>query len=243
MFSAILEGLEFCNRTDQMLFTPVHLRRLLIAHFLNNTELLKDVVIQGIMENYGWKDPEGNGDVEPGPFSVKSYFVFMAQDKEWGDSIMLTLAASLWSIRITVVSSRSLSETKFRHEDNLDMVDVALIYNNNEEDGHYSECIRGNKMVVATKKLSYSRNWDKAREVKERYGIGCPTAIQVARHYKIEISLLEKQNFDRLKSACIAFTSIESIVNDAPTGKKEEREGCPAVVKVRWCTRKKISRK
>ena len=59
--------------------------------------------------------------------------------------------------------------------------------------------------------------------MKERYVIGCPTAIQVARHYKIEISLLEKQNFDRLKSAWIAFTSIESIVKDAPTGKKERK--------------------
>ena len=88
MFSAIPEGLEFCNRTDKLLFTPVHLRKLLIAHFLNNIALLKDVVIQGIRENYGWQDPEGNAD-DVGLFSVKSYFVFMAQDKEWGDSIML----------------------------------------------------------------------------------------------------------------------------------------------------------
>ena len=66
MFSAILEGLEFCNKTDKLLFTPVHLMRLLIAHFLKNTELLKDSVIQRIRENYGWKDPEGNGDDEPG---------------------------------------------------------------------------------------------------------------------------------------------------------------------------------
>ena len=79
--------------------------------------MLKDVVMQGIKENYGWKDPEAEEE-EPGPFSVKSYFLFMAQNKEWGDSIMLTLAASLWSIRVTVVSSRTLSET------NLDMTNL-----------------------------------------------------------------------------------------------------------------------
>ena len=218
-----MEGLEFCNRTDKLLFTPVHLRRLLIAHFLNNIEILKDIVTQGIRENYGSKDPEGNGDDESGPFSVESYFVFMAQDKEWGDSIMLTLAASLWSIRITAVSSRTLSETKFRHEDCLDTVDLAIIYNNNEEDGHYSGCIRSNKMVVATQKLGFSRNWDKAREVKERYRICCPTAIQVARQFKVEITLLEKKNFDKLKSAWTAFTFIEPIVKDAPTGQKERK--------------------
>ena len=189
MFSAILEGLEFCNRTDKLLFTLVHLRRLLIAHFLKNIPLLKDVVIQGIRENYWWQDPEGNAD-DVEPFSVKNYFVFMAQDKEWGDSIMLTLAASLWSIRITVVSSRTLSETKFRHEENLDMVDLALIKNNNEEDGHYSGCIRASKMVVATKQLGFSRNWNREREVKERYRIACPTAVQVAKKFKTEITLL-----------------------------------------------------
>ena len=189
MLSAILEGMEFCNRTDKLLFTPVHLRRLLIAHFLNNIPLLKDVMIQGIRENYGWQDPEGDAD-DVGPFSVKSYFVFMAQYKEWRDSIMLTLAASLLSKRITVVSSR----TKFRHEENLDMVDLALIYNNNEEDGHYSGCIRTNKMVVATKQLGFSRNWNREREVKERYRIACPTAVPMAKKFKTEITLLEKKN-------------------------------------------------
>ena len=82
MFSAILEGLAFCNENDKLLFTPAHLRRLLIAHFLNNIPLLKDVVMQGIKENYGWKDPEAE-DKEPGHFSVKSYFLFMTQNKEW----------------------------------------------------------------------------------------------------------------------------------------------------------------
>ena len=76
MFSAILGGLEFCHENDKFLFTPAHLRRLLTAHFLNNIPLLKDVVMQGIKENYVWKDPETEEE-EPGPFSVKSYFLFM----------------------------------------------------------------------------------------------------------------------------------------------------------------------
>ena len=98
------------------------------------------------------------------------------------------------------------------------MVDLALVYNNNEEDGQYSGCIRNNKMVVATKQLGFSRDWE--REVKERYRIACPTAVQVAKKFKTEITLLEKKNFDKLKSAWTAFTTIESIVKDAPTGQK-----------------------
>ena len=178
MFSPILEGLEFCNENDKLLFTPAHLRILLIAYLINNIPLLKDVVMQGIKENYGWNDPEAEEE-EPGPFSVTS-FLFMAQNKEWGDSIMLTLAVSLWSIRITVVSSRTLSETKFRHDQPLEMVDLALIFNNNEEVGHYSECIRSNKDVLAAAKLGYSRNYNKSRDLKDWLPISnlCGKALQ-----------------------------------------------------------------
>ena len=147
----------------------------------------------------------------------------MAQNKEWGDSIMLTLAASLWSIRITVVSSRTLSETKFRHDQHLEMVDLALIFNNNEEVGHYSGCIRSNKEVMAAAKLGYSRNYNKSRDLKERYRIGCPSAIPVAKLYKIEFHFVEKSNLEKLKSAFTAFTEIETIIKDAPSGQKERK--------------------
>ena len=147
----------------------------------------------------------------------------MAQNKEWGDSIMLTLAASLWSIRITVVSSRTLSETKFRHDQPLEMVDLALIFNNNEDDGHYSRCIRSNKEVLAAEKLGYSRNYNKERDLRERYRIGCPSAIPVAKLNNIEFVLVEKSHMEKLKSAWIAFTSIETIVKDAPSDHKERK--------------------
>ena len=178
--------------------------------------------MQGIRENYGWKDPEANED-EPGPFSIRSCFVFMAQNKEWGDCIMLTLAASLWSIRITAVSSRTLSEIKFRHDQPLEMVDLALIFNNIEEEGHYSGCIRSNKEVLAAGKLGYSRNYNKSRDLKERYRIGCPSAIPVAKFYKIEFVFVEKSNMEKFKSAFTAFTEIETIVKDAPSGQKERK--------------------
>ena len=63
---------------DKLKFSPLHLRRQMVAHFIQNKDLLYDIVKEGLIENYGLPpDPNGEGDTQEeeqvGPFSIVSY--------------------------------------------------------------------------------------------------------------------------------------------------------------------------
>ena len=45
----------------------------------------------------------------------------------------------------------------------------------------------------------------------------------MAKLYKIEFHFVEKSNLEQLKSAFTAFTEIETIIKDAPSGQKERK--------------------
>ena len=47
---------------DKLKFSPLHLRRQMVAHFIQNKDLLYDIVKEGLIENYGLPpDPNGEG--------------------------------------------------------------------------------------------------------------------------------------------------------------------------------------
>ena len=56
-----------------------------------------------------------------------------------GDSVILSLLASVWSVRVTIVGSRTLHEIRFRHDLDLEFSDIALVFNTSEGNGHYSD--------------------------------------------------------------------------------------------------------
>ena len=153
MFNAILKTLHFKNDYMRQMFTAIHLRRQIITHMVGNIDLLYPAMKQGILENYGWQE-EGDDDdsmEKVGPFSIYSWAHYMKQNLVWGDSVILTLLASMWSIRLTVVDSRSLHEVRFRHDLDLEFTDIALVYNTSEGNGHYSGLMRRNQEVCSTR--------------------------------------------------------------------------------------------
>ena len=110
-----------------------------IAHYLEFRELMDDDVLEMIRMEYGRVDSEF------GPFSVKDYFKFINRSREFGDTIMIKIIASMWAVKITILRSDSLSEMRFRHDSELDAVDMVLVYNSKPVNGHYSPaiCVEG----------------------------------------------------------------------------------------------------
>ena len=106
---------------------------------VGHIDLLYPVVKQGILENYGWQDEDDDDDALPkvGPFSIYSWAMYMKEKLVWGDSVILSLLASMWSVRVTIVGSRTLHEVRFRHDLDLDFSDIALVFNTSEGNGHY----------------------------------------------------------------------------------------------------------
>ena len=56
----------------------------------------------------------------------------------------------MWSVRVTIVGSRTLHEIRFRHDLDLEFSDIALVFNTSEGNAHHSGLIRRNQEVCAT---------------------------------------------------------------------------------------------
>ena len=72
----------------------------------------------------------------------------MLDPKNYGDSIMLRLISHMWGVRITVLNAVTLTEVRFRHQEELDQADMVLVYNGKD---HYN---------AAGKEITYKYSTD-----------------------------------------------------------------------------------
>jgi hypothetical protein len=53
----------------------------------------------------------------------------LLKDGFYGDSLVLHGIAMHWNIKVTVLNSRTLRETRFRHNAPMEKADIVLVYN------------------------------------------------------------------------------------------------------------------
>ena len=103
----------------------------------------------------------------------------MKDNLVWEDSVILSLLALMWSVRATIVGSRTLHEIRFRHDLDLEFSDIALVFSTSEENGHYSGLIRRNQEVCASRRLTFSKKWNKEKDAAERLSLFQDGALEV----------------------------------------------------------------
>ena len=238
MFNAILKILHFHNDDERQLYTAIHLRRQIITHMVGNTDLLYPVVKQGILENYGWQEEEDDSMEKVGTFSIYSWALYMKNNLVWGDSVILSLLASVWSIRLTIVSSRSLHEVRFRHDPDLEFTDIALVYNTSEGNDHYSGLLRRNQEVCSIRPLAYSKKWNKQQDAAERLSLMQDGALEVIRKAQIQLCIVKTDKIKALEGEQLATISQiskrkrgEGEVEDTDEEDKAKRRRKEIVVK------------
>ena len=206
MFNAILKTFHFHNDDERQLYTAIHLRRQIITHMVGHIDLLYPVVKQGILENYGWQEEEDDDDSmeKVGPFSIYSWALYMKKNLVSGDSVILSLLASVWSIRPTIVGSRSIHEVRFRHDLDLEFTDITLVYNTSEGSGHYSGLMRKNQEVSSTRPLTYSQKWNKEQDAAERLSLMQEGGLEVIKKAEIQLSIVKT---DRIKALEVKVTN------------------------------------
>ena len=142
---------------------------------VGHIDLLYPTVKQGILKNCGWQEEEDEDDDNAlrkvGPFNIHSWAMYMKDNLVWGDSVILSLLASMWSVIVTIVGSRTLYEIRFRHDLDLEFSDIGLVFNPSEGNGHYSGLIKRNQGVCATRMLTFSKNGNKEKDAAERLSL------------------------------------------------------------------------
>ena len=236
MFNAILKTLHFFNDYDREreLYSAIHLRRQLITHMVGHIDLLYPAVKQGILENYGWKEEYEDPLPKVGPFSIYSWAMYMKDNLVWGDSIILSLLASMWSVRVTIVGSRTLYEVRFRHDLDLEFTDIALVFNTPEGNDHYSGLIRRNQEVCATRRLT---------GVAERLSLFQDGALQVLKKSEVHLSIIKSSTKKALEGKGKQLAKIEKVLKREERGRRRFRgRKCQKKEAGYCCNREKHSR-
>ena len=156
-----------------------------------------------------------------GPFSVKDYFKFINRSREYGDTIMIKIIASMWAVKITILRSDSLSEMRFRHDSELDAVDMVLVYNSKPVNGHYSPaiCVEGGKpeSLEIREDLSKSKHYDPEVDRLERKSLGL-WRWREGTDYKDLISSEDEEELDN---------RLRKTVSEGLDKRAERRKECP----------------
>ena len=205
-FSAALAQIEFVTENCSKRYSPIYLQ--LLLHFIKEVDVLEDMVVKELKENYGMPDSQEKED-DPGPFSIANYVMYMAQDKVWADSICIKLLASMWGCRITVLRSDSCKEIRFRHDKGLKDSDFIFIYNCESDGGHFSTALRVNKIRMKASKLVRIRNFNVEEDMEEREGRG--EGVVLGKDYVA----VNKEKLRVLKYKAMKYDKIKEFVDDS----------------------------
>ena len=171
LYSSIKSSLQIEeNSSCDKMYAARYVKHQAIVHFLEYREELFDEVVEAIRMEYGRVDSEF------GPFTVREYLHFINKPREYGDFIMLKLISSMWAVKITMLRSDSLGEVRFRHDADINDVDIVLVYNSKPINGHYSPaiCVEGGEAetLEIREDLVKSKHYDPEVDRLERRSLG-----------------------------------------------------------------------
>ena len=221
MFAAILKQIAFQEEIQKFIFTPLYLRRMLAVHYMkykdeNDKELFyavrKSLFVYGLPQ-------EDTETVSPGPFSIKEYFEHIIQDKAWGDVTCLLLMVSMWSCRISVLNSTSLGEMRVRHNMEMGLTDIALVFNNCDQQGHFSALMRCNKDLLIGGKVGKGPGYILQDDIKKRLLEGKYGGREMMLNFKLKYVVISESKMKKIVESKKALGSIKELI------KKVEDDG------------------
>ena len=165
MFNAVLEEIQFDSDEDERQYNAERLRRQVIAFFCIKKEMFTDQITGHITNIYGRCDKDS--EMEPGPFSIKSYLKYMLGDCVWRDFIVLNLISAMWGVRISVVRGDSSAEVRIRHNCELIESDMVILFNGRDLAGHYSAVSRMDKSKLKVTSIAKTKELDYAVDTTE----------------------------------------------------------------------------
>ena len=63
------------------------------------------------------------------PLSFKQYLHFLLWRDFWGDKVVLFAVSCMWSMKITVLNTKTLQEYRIQHNEPMDRADIVFMYN------------------------------------------------------------------------------------------------------------------
>ena len=98
---------------------------------VNHWQLIYKNKYLALMSQYG-VEVEERADQDRGwtpPLSYKQYLHLLLQRDFWGDEVVLYAILCMWSLKITVLNTKTLQEYRVHHDRVMEATDVVIMYN------------------------------------------------------------------------------------------------------------------
>ena len=215
MFWAVIEQISYEHDIQKYIFTPDYLRRMIAVHYMkhkddNDKELF--YAVRKSLFTYGLPAVEGEGE-RPGPFTIKEYFQYIIKEKSWGDFTCLLLLSTVWSCRISVVNSTTLGEMRVRHNMELGLTDIPLLFNSSEDEGHFSALMCCNKELLEGGKVGKGPGYDLQEDIKERLLLGKFGGRELMVHFDLKFVIIKESKLQKILESRKAIGSIKDVIS------------------------------
>ena len=121
---------------DATYFPNQYFRHMVVNYMVNKRQLIYKNKFVTLMSLYSVKVEGGAGDRGwTPPLSYKQYLKLLLQCHFWGDEVVLYAVSCMWSMKITVLNTKTMQEYRIRHDCMMDKVDVVTTYN---ADNHFN---------------------------------------------------------------------------------------------------------
>ena len=115
---------------DTTYFPNWYFRCMVVNYMVNKRQLIYKNKFVTLMSLYGVEVEGGAGDRGwTPPLSYKQYLKLLLQHDFWGDEVVLYTIFCMWSMKITVLNTKTMQEYRIRHDRMMDKADVVTTYN------------------------------------------------------------------------------------------------------------------
>ena len=95
----------------------------------NNHQLVLKNKFIALMSTYSVEAEEDQARGWTHPLSFRQYLHFLLQRDFWGDEVVLFVVSFMWSVKITVLNTKTMQEYRIRHDRAMKGVEMVITYN------------------------------------------------------------------------------------------------------------------
>ena len=131
LFVAIKKSLSVCTVISQeaTYFSTCYFRRMVVNYMVNHQQLIYNNKFLALMSMYGVEEQVDPGRGWNPPLSFKQYLCLLLQRDFWGDEVVLHAISFMWSMKITMLNTKTLQEYRIWHDKVMEKADVIITYN------------------------------------------------------------------------------------------------------------------
>ena len=114
-------------------FPNHYFRRMVVSFLVNHRQMVMKCKFWSLSSNYG-VEVEEDPEVQQArgwapPLSYHQYLHLLLRKDFWADEVVLFAVSCMWSVKISVLNSKTMQEYRIRHDRCMEEADIVIVYN------------------------------------------------------------------------------------------------------------------